>query len=139
MAIDLANSIKPVVGVPAQAVAGDGAIVSEIINIKDFASGVIHLFTGAVTTGDITITSIEESVDLAFTVPVAIPDSRYWGTPVALDAANASDYIGFDAELEFVRFTVTGANTSVMLAGANFILGSENVKDYQKVPASVPA
>jgi hypothetical protein len=139
MAKDLANKIVPAVGVPAQAIAGDGDIVSEVLDVSNFYAGVIHLFTGAVTTGDVTITKIEESADQAFTVPVEIPNTRYWGTPVALDAANASDYIGFDAELPFVRFTITGANTASMLAGANFINGHEAVKDYLKVPAASPA
>lgn len=133
---DLANYIVPKNGISPVAIAGDGDTVSAVVDVKLFNSAIAVLQVGAVTTGDVIISLIEESADQAFTVPVVIPATRIWGTAVALDTANTTDYVGFDAELPFVRVTMTGANTAALLASVAIIGGNEVVKDYRKLPAS---
>jgi hypothetical protein len=136
---DIANRVEPAVAVPCQAFASDAATVSSVINVKNFNSVVAHLFTGAVTAGDITITKVEESQTAVFTVAVEVPTSRYWGTPATLDGANESDWIGIDVEMPYLRITVTTDNSADLLAGLNVIKANGNVKDAKKRPATLPS
>lgn len=136
---DLANRVVVTAGLAPVVIASDTDTVTLVVETQAFQSCVFALTTGLVTAGDITISKVEEADDLAFTTNVVeIPDSRYWDTPVTLDTAVTTDYIGIDVQKCFARVTLTTANSANLLASGIFILGHESVQDYLKAPASSP-
>lgn len=121
---DLYNNAKTEVAVDFTTLAGDGNTVGVIIDTDGFESGKFTIVAAAVTTGDVSFGSIEESSDSAMSGSTAIPAIRLIGAPVAVDTANTLSEIGFVATERYVRLNVTGANTSVLSFLATCELGN---------------
>jgi len=119
---DIYNNVKEFVGVAPIKILADGAVVSEIIDTLGFESGEFNLALGVVTTGDLTITSIQESDDSGMSGGTDIPAARLLNTPVTLDTTEDIDTLGFVSTKRYITATITGANTSVMLASGIFVL-----------------
>lgn len=111
---DLYNNAKNVVAIDATTLAGDDATVGVIIDTDGFESGTITLLATAVTTGDVTITSISESSDSGMSGATVIPAERLIGAPVAVAAANTLDEVGFVSTERYVQLTTTGANSAAL-------------------------
>jgi|VirMetMinimDraft_7_1064189.scaffolds.fasta_scaffold07310_5 hypothetical protein len=125
---DLVNNTTTLVAVPAQVVSGDGAIVGAIIDTLGYEAGKFSVATGAVTTGDIALTSIEESDDSGMSGSTVIPAERLIAfDTTAITTANTVAEGGFVATGRYVRLTVTGANTASFLAGATCELGAPDI------------
>jgi len=120
---DIYNNLKEFVGLAPVAIAGDGAVVSIIVDTLGFEAYEFNLALGVVTTGDLTITSIQESDAANMAGATDVPAERLFNTPVTLDTTNTTDTLGFLAVKRYVTATVTGANTAAMLASGMFILG----------------
>jgi len=121
---DLYNNAKSVVAVVFTTLAGDGDTVGAIIDTDGFESGKISLLATAVTTGDTTISNIQESSDAAMSGATDIPVERIIGTAAPVTAANTLNELGFVATERYVQVTITGANTSVSSFVATCELGN---------------
>jgi hypothetical protein len=127
MTKDLVNNTTTVVAVPAQAVSSDAPIVGVIIDLDGYEAGKFSLATGAVTTGDIALTSIEESADSGMSGSTLIPAERLIALDTtAITTANTVTEGGFISNFRYVRLTVTSDNTASLLAGATCELGCPN-------------
>ena len=111
---DLYNNAKTVMAVNATTLAADGDTVGVIIDTEGFESGKVSLLATAVTTGDVTISNIQESADSGMSGATDIPVARIIGSASAISAANVIDELGFVSTERYVQVTVTGANTSVL-------------------------
>lgn len=111
---DLYNNAKTVVAVNTTTLAADGDTVGAIIDTDGFESGKITLLATAVTTGDVTISKIQESADSGMSGATDIPAARLIGTASAVTAANTLNELGFVSTERYVQVTITGANTSVL-------------------------
>jgi hypothetical protein len=120
---DIFNNLKEVVGLAPIKILANGAVVSIIVDTLGFESAEFNLALGIVTTGDLTITSIQESDAANMAGGTDIPATRLFNTPTLLDTTNDIDTLGFLTDKRYVTATITGANTSVMLASGIFILG----------------
>lgn len=111
---DLYNNAKTVFAVDATTLAGDGNTVGVIIDTDGFESGKLTIIATAVTTGDVTFGTIEESSDSAMSGATAIPVERIIGAPAVVDTVNTLSEIGFVSTERYVRLNVTGANSAAL-------------------------
>lgn len=111
---DLYNNAKTVIAVEATLITSDGDTVGVIIDTDNFESGKISLIVNLLTTGDVTISKIQESADSGMSGATDIPAARLIGTAVAVTAINTLNELGFVSTERYVQVTITGANTSVL-------------------------
>lgn len=115
--------------VAAQATAQD--VNGNIIDMQNFRSGAISLFTGAFATGTLIVKQILESDASNMAGAVAIPASRLQGTITSLAAANALNNIGFFNQKRYVQLVVTCGGTVSYTAGAVITQGTPAVAPVQ--------
>lgn len=123
---DIYSKVLAKVAFAPVAFSSDAATAGIIIDTAGFESGKMVLATGVVTTGDISITKIEEGTDASLSDASDIPAARLIGTAgTAVTTSNTVSELGFitDVKHRYVRVTVTTANSAALLAGVICELG----------------
>ena len=124
------SNINDIVLLPAQEFSSDAAVTTSAFEVSHYELGTaLMLYSGAVTTGDIAITNITESVAVGGTytnvaaVHLYIPgetDASTRAEKLALtliDAANTVTKISYMGKFGFLKVEYTTANSAALLAG----------------------
>ncbi len=120
---DNVNNTTTKVGFGTQTIS-DGTTAGAIIDTLGYESGKFSLIAGAVTAGDVTFVSIEESNDSGMSGSTLIPAHRLIAVDVTpLTAVNQVAETGFVSVKRYVRMSVIGANGADLIATATCELG----------------
>ena len=102
---------------PVNAGSGDTAIVSEIIDTKDYDSLEFVIATGSLSDSDATFTVLVEDGNVStLTDNAAVADANLLGTEAlasfTFSADNTVEKIGYRGDKRYVRLTITPANNT---------------------------
>lgn len=114
---DLANNIHTMRAISPVVATDNTALVSEIIDRRDFGSLAFVIQTGTLADSDATFAVLVEHDDAGgFGTAVAVPDNMLNGTEAlagfTVSADNVTRKIGYVGEKRYVRLTITPSGNS---------------------------
>ena len=123
---DLYNSAVELVAVAPATIASDITTAGIIIDTQGYESAMVNCITGAVTTGDVTL-SVTESDDSGMSGATAIAGDFIIGAFTANSTANTVVSTGIVAQKRYVQVSITSANTASLVGGATITLANPAV------------
>ena len=138
---DLMNHVHPVVLIAPQVATDDTAIVSNIIDTKDYMGLVLILTLGTIAAAAVDATVlVEEANEADFSDGAEVEDDQLVGTEELAgfdqDADDACRKIGYIGYKRYVRVTVTPAsNDAALPIAGTAVLGMAEIQPTSNPPA----
>lgn len=120
---DINSIVKTVNAKTSETISNTTPVAGEIIDTLGFNSVSFALMCSAHTTGDVSISQIEESDDAGMSGATVVPAARLIGSLPNVDAAGESAQVGVVASKRYLQATVVGANTPSLTVNSVAVKG----------------
>lgn len=123
---DLNSNLKPAMGLDVQAIAADGTVVGNIIDMQGHRSLEFMLLSGASTDGTHTLL-VEHGDDAALADAAVVPAGEMIGAAAALDGATEANSVskqGYAGQKRYVRASLV--STAVTSGGSFGVLAIQD-------------